>query len=117
MKRSLPILAFCAVAFSANADPAQGGFKGPDNLKLLTVAETSEATDDSRVKLVGYIVKSLGDENYEFKDDTGTLVVEIDDEDWGGLEVTPDDRLEIAGEVDRERLGVALDVDRVRLAE
>lgn len=117
MKRSLPLLALCAVAFTANADNKSGGFKGPDNLKLLTVAEAVELPEDTQVKLVGFIVKALGDEAYEFKDDTGTLVVEIDDDDWHGLEVEPADKVEVSGDIEREWKETGLDVDEIRLAE
>ena len=117
MKHSLPLVALCAVAFAANADPNSGGFKGPDNLKLITVAEAIDLPEDTHVKLVGYIVKSLGDEAYEFKDDTGTLVVEIDDDDWHGAQVGPTDRVELAGEIDREWRETGVDVDSVRLAQ
>jgi uncharacterized protein (TIGR00156 family) len=112
MRSSLALAGLCAVAFAANAD----GFKGPDNLELSTVAQAAELSEDAPVKLVGYVVKALGDEKYEFKDDTGTLVVEIDDDDWHGVEAGPTDRVEIAGEIDREWRETGVEVDRIRLA-
>lgn len=117
MYRTLPLLAFCAVAVSAQADPRNGGFQGPDNYQRVTVAETAGLPDDSDVRLEGFIVKALGDEKYEFRDDTGTLVVEIDDEDWGGLDVTPELRVQLHGEVDQERQATEIDVDAVRAVE
>ena len=53
----------------------------------------------------------------EFRDDTGTVVVEIDDDDWKGIEVFPETRVEIAAEVDQEGQTTELDVDSIRLAE
>lgn len=117
MKYPLPLLSLCAVACAANADQDSGGFTGPDNLKPVTVAEAGGLPDDTGVKLIGYIVKSLGDEDYEFRDDTGTLVVEIDDDGWHGAQVGPDDQVELAGEIDHEGRETGVDVDSVRLAQ
>lgn len=96
------------------ADPA-GGFKGPDELQLTTAASAAGKPDDTPVKLQGYIVKSLGDERYEFRDETGTLVVEIDHDDWRGVEATPETRIELRGEIDKEWNKVEVDADSVRL--
>lgn len=120
MFKAIPAIscaALCAVAVVAHADPQGGGFKGPDNYRLVTVAEVAGLPDDAPVRLEGFIVKSLGDEEYEFQDDTGTLVVEIDDEDWGGLEATPELRVQVHGEIDQERQKVELDADGIRAAE
>lgn len=117
MYRTLPLFALTAVAVAAHADPRNGGFQGPDNYQPVTVAETAGLPDDSEVRLEGFIVKALGDEEYEFRDDSGTLVVEIDDEDWGGLEVTPELKVQLHGEIDQERQAVEIDVDAVRAVE
>ncbi|MEX2125324.1 MAG: NirD/YgiW/YdeI family stress tolerance protein [Woeseia sp.] len=119
MKHSLPLFALGALSvgalsIAANAEAQSGGFAGPDNLKLVTVAETSELPDDTQVKLQGYIVKALGDENYEFRDDSGTIVVEIDDDEWGGLEVTPEVAVELTGEIEQERNGTEMEADTIR---
>lgn len=103
-----------AASAAMAADPA-GGFKGPDNLQLTTVTNAASLPDDTPVKLQGYIVKSLGDERYEFRDQTGTLVVEIDNEDWRGVEATPETRIELRGEIDKEWNKVEVDADSVQL--
>jgi uncharacterized protein (TIGR00156 family) len=118
MKRSLPLItagavSLASIAFAADAG-AQGGFSGPDNLREVTVAEALELPDDTDVKVQGYIVRALGDEKYEFRDDSGTIVVEIDDDEWGGVEATPDMQVEIAGEIDQERSGNELEAETVR---
>jgi uncharacterized protein (TIGR00156 family) len=118
MKRTLPLITAGALslgAFSFAQDAgAQGGFSGPDNLRLVTVAEALELTDDTNVKMQGRIVRAVGDEKYEFTDDSATIVVEIDDDDWHGLEVTPELEVEVSGEIDQERSGNELDVDTIR---
>lgn len=55
-----------------------------------------------------------GDEEYMFKDSTGKIVIEIDDEDWGGLTVGPKDTVEISGEIDRDFKKMKLDVFKIR---
>lgn len=95
----------------------QGGFDGPDDTRRVTAAEAAALPDDTRVVVVGSIVRALGDEEYEFRDDTGVLRVEIDDDDWDGLRVTPGDRLALEGEIEQDSDGPELDVDEVRLAD
>jgi uncharacterized protein (TIGR00156 family) len=126
MKVAYGIGALAIVGLAAHAQT--GGFSGPDNRRLVTAAEVAELSDETSVRLVGYIVETVGDESYTFKDDSGTVVVEIDSEDWNGLEVTPDVKVEILGEVDRDydsnnRIGVPwrrsieIDVGAMRLAD
>ncbi|HNP64568.1 MAG TPA: NirD/YgiW/YdeI family stress tolerance protein [Woeseiaceae bacterium] len=115
MKKICLIVLFGLAAATAYAQT--GGFSGPDGRPLVTALEVQELADDTHVRLVGYIVRKTGDEEYEFKDDSGTLIVEIDDDDWHGLEVSPTDKVELTGEVDKERTGNTIDVDSIRLVK
>ncbi len=119
MKQILAATALTVFTLAAQAAEPAGGFKGPDSLRLVTAAEASTLADDSAVKLQGHIIRSLGDEKYEFRDESGTITVEIDKEDWNGVEATPDTRIEIQGEIDKDwyRPGVEVDVDSVRLLQ
>lgn len=92
----------------------RGGFTGP-GLSVSTVAEANKMSDDQPVVLVGQIQQSLGDEKYLFKDASGTITIEIDDEDWRGVNVTPEDTIEISGEVDKDLFDVKVDVNTVKL--
>ena len=95
-----------ALVASFNLAHAQlaGGFDGPraPSMAPITIKEALSMRDDAIVVLEGKIVHSLGDEKYLFKDATGEVIIEIDDEDWHGVKVTPEDTLEIVGEVDKE---------------
>lgn len=106
-------------AYAAPSDgavsPAKGGFKGPGPAQT-TVSEAIKLRDDSPVTLQGHIIERLGDERYTFKDATGTVVIEIDDENWQGLEVTPTMEVVIEGEVEKNWSTVEIEVDRIRLA-
>ena len=94
--------AIVALIFSANFANAQ--FAGPDGgpNAAMTVKQALSMGDDTRVVLQGSIINSLGDEKYTFKDATGEIVIEIDDEDWHGVKVTPENVLEIRGEIDKD---------------
>jgi uncharacterized protein (TIGR00156 family) len=120
---AIPLLALAIAATpvlaSDDTGPAAqgGGFTGPDAVRLVTVAEAIALPDDSVAKVQGVIVRSLGDEKYEFRDNSGTVTVEIDSDDWRGVEATPDVKLELLVEVDRDFRKVELDVESVRLVQ
>ena len=114
------LLTLFAMYASMNIANAQttGGFEGPNanQLAIITVQEALNLNDDAKVVLQGNIVNSLGDEKYTFKDTTGEIVVEIDDEDWLDVKVTPEKTVEIMGEVDKEaNEPTKIDVDVVTI--
>jgi uncharacterized protein (TIGR00156 family) len=71
----LALTLFAGSAFTAD----QGGFKGP-SIGISTAAEAKNLKDDAPVALRGNIVRHLGKDKYEFKDASGTITVEIDDD-------------------------------------
>lgn len=110
-----------ALGLSANAFAAgfqgqanMGGFQGP-GLQPSSVSEALKLNDDTPVVLVGQIEKSLGGEKYLFKDASGSVTVEIDNEDWRGVNVTPKDTIVIQGEIDKDFFKTEIDVDSVAL--
>ena len=67
-----------------------------------------------KIVMEGYIVARLDNDAYQFRDSTGTMNMEIDD--FRGVEVSPEDRVRLFGEVDYEDGGVVfLEVDRLEL--
>ncbi|WP_220803792.1 YgiW/YdeI family stress tolerance OB fold protein [Pseudomonas sp. NCCP-436] len=113
MKRTAFALMFLPL-ISAGAFAA--GYTGPGATpQVTTVAGALEAADDAQVVLEGQIVKRLGDERYEFRDATGTIQVEIDDEDWPGQSVSENTKVRLTGEVDKDVNQLEVDVDRVEL--
>ncbi|CAH1527126.1 YgiW/YdeI family stress tolerance OB fold protein [Vibrio campbellii] len=93
---------------------ALAAFTGPTTSAINTVKEAQNAADDSFVLLTGNIVQALGDETYLFKDETGEIQVEIDNEDWMGQDVSPQDKVAIRGEVDSEWTTMQIDVDTIQ---
>lgn len=97
---------------------AAGGFSGPGEETLITTVrgalDSGQFTDDIPVRLTGFIVRSLGDEKYLFKDHTGEIKVEIDNDKWFGLQATPTLEVIIDGEIDNEFMSKKIDVKRIR---
>ena len=83
-----------AAATPAMAEDSKGGFK---EVNVITIEEA----------------QNLGDEKYTFQDKTGSVTIEIDDDDWDGVDVTPADLVEIQGEVDKGWTSFEIDVDTI----
>ncbi|HET6528519.1 MAG TPA: NirD/YgiW/YdeI family stress tolerance protein [Balneolaceae bacterium] len=84
------------------------------NGDVVTVQQVKDQQNDgSYVTLEGFIVKRLGDELYLFRDDTGEIEVEIDDEVWQGQEVDANTKVRIQGEVDEDLTSVTIEVEKV----
>ena len=97
----------------APAQASQGGFTGPA-ASPATVKAVQEMKDDAWVRLEGHIEQRTGDERYLFRDNTGTMTVEIDDKRWAGQNVAPTDKVQLEGEVDKEWSTVEVDVKSVK---
>ncbi|MFD2405539.1 NirD/YgiW/YdeI family stress tolerance protein [Azorhizophilus paspali] len=78
-----------------------------------TVSATREAADETPVTLEGRIVRQLKHEHYEFRERTGSIEVEIDDENWPATTIDEKRQVRLQGEVDRELFGCTIDVDFV----
>ena len=85
--------------------------------KNVTVKQALSLKDDSKVQLKGYVVKAIGDEKYQFRDSTGTITVDIDDDLWNGKAVSAKTPVTLIGEVDidhKPAKRIEIDVDQVR---
>ena len=90
----------------------QGGFTGP-SASNTTVDKVKEMRDDMRVTLQGNIVERLGHDTYTFRDSTGTITVDIDSKRWQGQTITPQDKVQIEGKVDKDWNSVEVDVKKI----
>lgn len=118
-KNLLFFAAVCGLALLLTLGPSQtfanntgGGYTGPGP-DIVTVAQAKEMRDDKQVALKGYIIQSLGDNNYLFKDSTGAITVEISQKHWQGLTIGPEDLVELRGEVDKDWSSVEIEVERI----
>ena len=109
-------LALLAALFSSTAMAA--GYTGPGTVpQVTTVEQALQAADDTPVQLQGQIVKRLQDELYEFKDATGSINVEIDNEDWPAQSISENATVKLTGEVDKNLTSREIDVDIVELVK
>ncbi|QEY74198.1 NirD/YgiW/YdeI family stress tolerance protein [Pseudomonas denitrificans (nom. rej.)] len=103
------------------------GYTGPGSdakpaaaaAQVTTVKRAQSAHDDTPVVLEGVITKRIGGEHYEFKDATGSIEVEIDNDDWpAGAAVSENTKVRLTGEVDHHKLKATdIDVDRVEVLQ
>lgn len=96
--------------------PAFAAYNGPGPAsQVKTASDAAKAKDDTPVELTGYLVQSLGDEKYLFRDDSGDVEVEIDNALWRDIEVSSDTKVKLVGEVDDEWQGIEIEIDSMRL--
>lgn len=113
-------LSFGAIAQQDGSVPldgqgyAQGGFKDSTSGRY-SVAQAKALSDNAWVILEGSIIKQIEHERYEFRDSTGSIHVEIDDELWLGQSAVPNDKVRIEGEVDNDWNRVEIDVKSLRV--
>lgn len=114
MKKIWSIIVPTILLFSTNnafgAFDSNGGFSGPSSAAV-SVEKAKKMWDDSVVTLRGNIIHHFGGEHYLFKDNSGEITIEIDQHHWNGNHVTPNDIVEIQGEVDKDWNSVKIDVD------
>jgi len=91
----------------------QGGFSGP-SAALTTVDKVKSMSDDTWVMLQGNIEQRVGDDTYTFRDASGTLTVEIDKKRWNGETITPKDKVQLEGKVDKDWSSVEVDVKNIK---
>jgi uncharacterized protein (TIGR00156 family) len=122
----LPLIA--AVGLFSTVTFAAGGYTGPGSDaqpaaaaagQITTVKQAQAAADDTKVVLEGTITKRISSEHYEFKDATGSIQVEIDNDDWpAGAAVSENTKVRLTGEVDHHKLKATdIDVDRVEILQ
>jgi len=108
----------------AVAMPVCGALAGPGNTMYMgnntnvqpavwTVTEVMSLPDNTPVVMRGYITKNMGNDIFVFEDDSGTIMLEIDEEDWNGNTVRVDDIVTVYGNVDKGTNYTEIDVSSV----
>lgn len=70
---------------------------------VVNVQQVAKLKDESGVTLTGQITKHLKSDHYEFKDTTGRISLEIDDDIWRAAGLKVGDHVRAVGEVDTHR--------------
>lgn len=100
----------CFAAFNTDI----GGFHDSINANKTNVVKALKMNDSAYVTLQGNIEKQLSDDSYLFKDLTGSIIVEIDKDKWLGQNITPKDKIEITGKIEKKFNYIKIDVYSVR---
>lgn len=91
----------------------QNRYQARNAQNITTIAAAKKANEDTPVSLTGYITQQISDDDFYFKDSTGEIKIEIDDDVWENRTITPKDRITIEGKVDDGKNGNTIDVYRI----
>ncbi len=118
MKKILLTMTLVLSLFSINAMASgnEGGFYNP-SAATTKVKDLAQKNDNDFVILQGNIQQETGEDIYVFSDGSGTINIEIDNDDWNGQTITPQDIVLIKGQVDKDGNLIEIDVDEVQLVK
>ena len=89
------------------------GVQAQNATPVNTVLQVMTFQDDTPVVLQGKIDKALGHGKYQFSDNTGTIVLDIDEEEMGNMQILSEEMIEIHGEVDKGWFSTEIDVEEI----
>ncbi len=97
--------------------PGSRAAKSAQQVPMASVADVKKhGRDDQRVTLTGHVAKKVGWEKYLFRDASGEIRIEIDDDVMPTEPFDDKTKVEIFGEVEKDFLrSVEIDVKAVRL--
>ena len=93
------LLTCCLIVLLAS--PAWAAFRGPSAgmTQVSTVTAAEAAPEGTTCVLTGNITEHLARDRYTFRDDSGSMMVNIPPHVFGALEVTPASKVRITGEI------------------
>lgn len=115
MKKLLSIMTMLSLSACATA-----GFNGNtakhNATATTTVAQALKVTqDDTPVQLTGKIVRQIDNDEFIFRDKTGEIKIDVEDNAWQGLNVNENETITIFGQVDYDKFEKnSIDVYRVQ---
>lgn len=102
----------------SRAKNTRGGFIADDaSTDFTTVLKAKKIEDGACVRLKGKIISKIGNEKYTFKDNTGAIQIEIDDDVWKDIKASSKDLVIIEGEIDKDWNEISIDVGIIELAK
>lgn len=81
---------------------------------VVTIAQAKKLADETGVTLKGTIVKHISGDDFELKDSTGTIVLDVDDDQWKPMKLKAGDKVRVVGEIDTHRIKPT-DVDVIHI--
>lgn len=70
---------------------------------MVTIAKAKTLADETPVTLTGSIVKHISGDDFELKDASGTIIIDVDDDFWKPMQLKAGDKVRVMGEVDTHR--------------
>lgn len=121
-----PVLAEAAstgpAGSTSGAPPAVAGSTAmaaaaSSTVTVMTAAQALQAKNNTEVVLEGTVVRKIRGDTYEFRDSSGTMTVEIDDDVWPDSKPVLNARVRLLGEVEHKllRRTVEVEVERVEM--
>ncbi len=75
------------------------GYKGSEDTGQTHIDQIRDFRQGGYVTLEGYIVKKVADNNYQFRDSTGTLTIIAPKKTFDGKTYSADDKVRVSGKV------------------
>ena len=117
--KKISVLALLAVVPLAGAVAGPGAQKNNMNKMkqnqptYWSVTEVMSLPDNAPVTMRGRITRNMGDNIYVFEDSSGTIMMEIDEEDWNGNTVRVNEYVTVYGNVDKGSDYIEIDVNSI----
>jgi len=105
MKKFLLLSAMLAIASPAVWAKSDQAILNEAKNNVTTIAQAHKMKDETGVTLTGQIVRQLkaGGDDFELKDNSGSIIIDVDDELWKPIQLKAGDRVRVLGEVDTHR--------------
>ena len=116
--KKISVLALAAIlplcgAMAGPGKTMNNGMMNANQPAVWTVTEVMNLPDNTPVVMRGYITKNMGNNIFVFEDDSGTIMLEVDEEDWNGNTVRVDDIVTVYGNVDQGTNYTEIDVSSI----
>ncbi|WP_299489772.1 NirD/YgiW/YdeI family stress tolerance protein [uncultured Shewanella sp.] len=97
----------CVLTLSANTENKQ--------TEVSMTSANKNITSSIPVAFSGYLVKSLDDESYLFRDNAGDIEVEIKNTLWRDMEISGNSQVKLIGRQEDRWQGIEIEIDSFRL--
>ena len=91
-----------------------------EEVAVISVEQAKKVSNDTWVVLEGFIVKRQESDKYVFEDVTGSIRIIVRNSSWQGIEVSPQTKIRISGQVDKPFFFLpkrTIKVNKVELAQ
>ena len=111
----LTLVAFMPIcsAFAGSGKMMNNNMNNNAQPAVWTVTEVMSLPDETPVVMRGRITKNMGNNIFVFEDNSGTIMMEIEEDDWNGNTVRVDDIVTVYGNVDKGQNYTEIDVESI----